>query len=828
MNAFAPSLLGSSAFSSVPAGVLSWLATYLLHSTLLLGLAWAVSRQLRGRHPLGEQAIWRAALFGSILTATMQIATGWQPLGGGFSFPARPAQVSVPGAVAADPNLPAEAPVTTMSLRTATVSSSASGAPALPISAAIAEAAPPASASPSSPAPWAAWLALAWGLGAAALLVRWGAAHAALSRRLRPRLEVIDGTLFRTLRRLRAEAGFDSSVRLTCAHRLSVPIALGFTNPEICLPPRALSHLDEREAESLLAHELAHLARRDPAALNLTQIAASLFFFQPLVWLARRKLYDLAELLADDWAIGRTGRPVSLARCLAEVACWSVPERRLPVPSMAESSSPLGFRIRRLLGEIRPSRRLPVWALPACGLVLVAFAAVAPAVSARGKDDPKDPQEKSAKAQADGDRAEHRDGKDRADREDYREPQPPDTYVHQSPREDEDEVPPVFTEDEERELGQHAEELAAELGELGDLGKGWDSEEFGREMEKLGHDFKMSAEDRAKLAGEIDAMVARTVPDREALERLTSQASRLADRNLSREDRERIAAEIRRAAEDMRPSEAEIAEIHRRARELAPSAEEAKRMADEARRFAANHRPSEEELKKIRERSRDYEREARRIVEQHRGEIEKIQREMQQKLEEMQERLQEDIERSLGGDERGLRDQAHRSRVPKAPRPPRPAVAPAPEAPPVPGTPAPPPRVALAPLPPGTPSPRSLPAPRVAPMPGVPAAPAAPRVALAPLPPGTSAPHSLPTPRVAPTPGVPVTSPTPRVAPTPAVPRTLPTPPTPRTLPTPRALPAPAPEAPEAVEPAEPGEPAEAPEAAEAAEAPEPPPVYGR
>ncbi len=762
MNPLASPLLGSPVLASISAGVLSWLATYLLHSTILLGLAWGISRQMRGRHPLGEQTIWRAALFGSILTATMQIATGWQPLAGAFSFPTGPTLAAAPAVVESEPAPSVDFPVTTLSLRTTET------APLSPTSGPLVAATVPSPTAASSPAPWT-WLALAWGLAAAALLIRWGAAHAALARRLRPRLEVVDGTLFRTLRRLRAEAGFDSAVRLTCAHRLSVPIALGLTSPEICLPPRALSHLDEREAESLLAHELAHLARRDPAALNLTQITASLFFFQPLVWLARRKLYDLSELLADDWAIGRTGRPLSLARCLAEVACWSVHERRLPVPSMAESSSPLGQRIRRLLGEIRPSRRLPVWALPACGLVLVAFAAVAPAVSARGKDDPKPPHVAAR------DKAKSRADRDRADRDDYRKPQPPETYVHESPRSED--APAVFTEDEERELGRHAEEMAAQLA---DMGKGWDSEEFDREMAKLGRNFKMSAEDRAKLAGEIDAMVARTVPGREALERLTAQAARLADRKLSHEERERIAAEIRRSAEDMRPSPEEIAEIQRHAREFAPSADDARRMADDARRMAEAHRPSEEEMRKIREQSRKYEQEARRIVEQHRGEIEKIQREMQQKLEEMQERIQQDIERSLGSDAQGLRDQANRPRAPRAPRPPRPVVAPVPEAPPTPGTPALPPRVALAPLAPGTPAPYSLPVPRVAPAPGVPVAPRAPRA-------------------------VPVVAPAPPAWPAPA----------------PRALPAPAPEAPEVVEPAE------APDAPEAAEAPEPPPARG-
>ncbi len=759
MNAFSASVLGAPAAT----GILSWLATFLLHSTILLGLAWVLSRRLSGRHPLAEQAIWRAALFGSILTATLQIATGWQPIGGALSLATESNGAEVGAEVSAAAAL--ETPrLTTIRSRAAAGFEEAS-----PVVVTSDRSPSVVTAGPNASLRLTLWggIALAWGFVVAALLGRLGLAHAALSRRLRPRLEVIDGTLYRTLRRLRAEAGLASPVRLTCAHRLSVPIALGLSRPEICVPPRALSHLDEREGESLLAHELAHLAQRDPAALTLTQIAASFFFFQPLVWLARRRLRDLSEVLADDWAIGRTGRPLSLARCLAEVACWSVHERRLPVPSMAEASSPLGHRIRRLLGEIRPARRLPAWALPACGIVLITFAAVAPAVSAGGKESPKTPSAKAApSAKAPKARA-PRNG------EEYRSPQPSETYVHETPRRGEGSS--VFTEAEERELEEHAERMAAELAQVG---KGWDEEEFGRQMAEVAKGFEMSPQDRARLEGEIDALVARTMPDPAELKRLTSAAARLADLNLSPEERERLAAEVRRSAEKMRPSKEQLAELQRRARELAPSAEVAQRMAEDARRYADAHRPSEEELQTLREHSREYEREVRRMVEKHRAEIEKMQREMEEKLEDMQERLQEDVERSLGGEEQGLRDQAHRGgrapRAPRAPRAARPVVAPAPVAPAAPGL---PPRAALAPLAPmapAAPAPRALPAPSVAPTPDVAPAPRAPRVA--------------PVPAVAPVPGP---------------------------APAPRALPAPAPEAPEVSE------------VPEAPEAPEAPPARG-
>ncbi|HYG62435.1 MAG TPA: hypothetical protein VEL74_07625, partial [Thermoanaerobaculia bacterium] len=62
----------------------AWLLTYALHSTLLLGLAWLVSRRLAGRAPLAEEAIWRGALLGAVLTASLQLAGGWEPLAGSW------------------------------------------------------------------------------------------------------------------------------------------------------------------------------------------------------------------------------------------------------------------------------------------------------------------------------------------------------------------------------------------------------------------------------------------------------------------------------------------------------------------------------------------------------------------------------------------------------------------------------------------------------------------------------------------------------------------------------------------------------------------------
>ncbi len=130
--------------------------------------------------------------------------------------------------------------------------------------------------------------------------------------------------------------------------------------------------------------------RRDPLWLMIGQALACALFFQPLNWVARRRLREISEMLSDEWAVARTGRPLSLAGCLAEVAGWSVGVRSLPVPGMADRPSSLGQRIRRLLDESRlpesPARR--AWLAGAMGALVIVVAAAAPAISAARPEPP--------------------------------------------------------------------------------------------------------------------------------------------------------------------------------------------------------------------------------------------------------------------------------------------------------------------------------------------------------------------------------------------------------------------------------------------------------
>ena len=54
--------------------MLSWLLTYLVHSTILLGIVAVASRFLNSRQLPLEETLWRLAVVGGVITASAQLA----------------------------------------------------------------------------------------------------------------------------------------------------------------------------------------------------------------------------------------------------------------------------------------------------------------------------------------------------------------------------------------------------------------------------------------------------------------------------------------------------------------------------------------------------------------------------------------------------------------------------------------------------------------------------------------------------------------------------------------------------------------------------------
>jgi hypothetical protein len=196
-------------------------------------------------------------------------------------------------------------------------------------------------------------------VGSVFALARLGLSARRLRAKLRARRDVIEDPVLESFFALcqKAELGEKKRLRLSASPHLRSPLALW--SREIVLPERALERLTPQQQEGMVAHELAHLIRRDPYWSVLTAVVEALFFFQPLNHLARRKIRDVAEFQCDDWAARVTGTGVHLAKCLAEVAAWLEDGETTSAVavSMADDGSPIVRRITRLLHGKRARSR---------------------------------------------------------------------------------------------------------------------------------------------------------------------------------------------------------------------------------------------------------------------------------------------------------------------------------------------------------------------------------------------------------------------------------------------------------------------------------------
>jgi beta-lactamase regulating signal transducer with metallopeptidase domain len=323
--------------SGVLAALAAWGLTCAIHGTLLCGGAWLLARLRPGLR--ATDLLWKTALVGALATATVQSAAGAAPLGPRLSIPGmRTVQVM---RFEARPGTP---PVTRRWKQDV----------------------------PSGPAAGVtSVLALVWMMAAAYRLARVAGAHRRLRRCLAGRRALPEGELTRF-----AEGLLARPVRVTVSDVLPAPVALGVG--EICLPARVLAELPPAQQRAVVAHEAAHLRRRDPLWLHLFGVMECVFFFQPLQALALRRYRETAELLCDDWAVSATGRPRDLARSIACIAAWlPAPRAEVPLAAIVEHGSPLMRRVRRLAAPAAepPRGRAP---LAAAMLLLAAVLLAAP------------------------------------------------------------------------------------------------------------------------------------------------------------------------------------------------------------------------------------------------------------------------------------------------------------------------------------------------------------------------------------------------------------------------------------------------------------------
>jgi Zn-dependent protease with chaperone function len=296
----------------------TWLLTYAVHSAMFTVLAFVAERTRWGAVASRRDAFWTLALLGGVVTSTLFVVAGSAPSGAAV-------RLSPQGAIA----------------------------PALDNDGVF-------------------WLTTAWMAITALLALRAGRAWRLGIRRVGRRRVIRRGPAPALLREILGLAA--DRVTLSCSRTL-LPVAFA---REICVPVRALRELPHDELRALLAHEAAHVVRRDAAWLAIAAAVRAVGWWQPLNIVAAARLRLAMELCCDERAGAEPHERAALARCLITVAEWSV-EECPGFAAMASRGSALRRRVETLLDDAprRHRRKRPWLAVTSVAVPAVCLAPVA-------------------------------------------------------------------------------------------------------------------------------------------------------------------------------------------------------------------------------------------------------------------------------------------------------------------------------------------------------------------------------------------------------------------------------------------------------------------
>jgi len=151
------------------------------------------------------------------------------------------------------------------------------------------------------------------------------------------------------------------AVDISCAYRLRRPVLLlttehptllvtwGTARPKVILPTAAREWAEDR-IRVVLSHELAHVRRGDWLVQIVAEVLRAIYWFNPLVWMACRRLRQNSEQACDDAVLSLGIDAADYATQLVDLARVFNQRRRMwvPAPSVARQSS-LEGRIRAML-----------------------------------------------------------------------------------------------------------------------------------------------------------------------------------------------------------------------------------------------------------------------------------------------------------------------------------------------------------------------------------------------------------------------------------------------------------------------------------------------
>ena len=149
---------------------------------------------------------------------------------------------------------------------------------------------------------------------------------------------------------------------------ISSPFILGVVKPHIYLP----SGLDEVQRQNVLAHEQAHLARRDHWWKPLGFALLAVYWFNPVLWLAYALLCRDIELACDERVIRTMDESAVKTYSTVLLAC-SMPRKAVITCPLAFGEVGVKERVKNALHYKKPAFWVVAASVTVCIVVAVCF-----------------------------------------------------------------------------------------------------------------------------------------------------------------------------------------------------------------------------------------------------------------------------------------------------------------------------------------------------------------------------------------------------------------------------------------------------------------------
>ena len=149
---------------------------------------------------------------------------------------------------------------------------------------------------------------------------------------------------------------------------ISTPFILGIIKPRIFLP----SSMNEQDTEFVIAHEKAHLKRRDHLWKPFGFALLTVYWFNPVLWVAYILLCRDIELACDEKVIKEMGAEIKKPYSEALINC-SVPRKMISACPLAFGETGVKGRIKSVLNYKKPAFWVIIMAVATCIVLAVCF-----------------------------------------------------------------------------------------------------------------------------------------------------------------------------------------------------------------------------------------------------------------------------------------------------------------------------------------------------------------------------------------------------------------------------------------------------------------------